>query len=123
MAFLYHIRPDGSQLECWELDADPLLLGRGDSADAYVDDDALSRSHFLITREAGAHHLLDLNSSNGTWVNDKRIHAHRLHPGDVIAAGESLFFFSDVASSTLVIPGVLPLMKPRPVPQPLPSAV
>lgn len=123
MANLYHIRPDGSQVECWELGANPLLLGRGDSADAYVEDDALSRSHFLITREGSAFLLLDLNSSNGTWVNDKRIHAHKLLPGDIIAAGESLFFFSDVASSTLVIPGPLPLMKSPELPQPHQRAI
>ena len=118
MPFLYHIRSDGSPGECWELGADPIVLGRGERADARIEDDALSRSHFLITREGAGFHLVDLKSSNGTWINNKRTSAHKLHPGDIIMAGESWFYFSDVGVSTLVIPGILPLLTTAETTQP-----
>ena len=87
----------------------PLVVGRGETADAFVEDDSLSRSHFLIVREAESFLLIDLHSRNGTWVNDKKISAHKLQPNEVIRAGESAFFFSimPIASNAFSIPAAL----------------
>src|SRR5271166_4183535 len=61
MAFLYHIRAnDGTPTEFWPVGEKPLVVGRGDSVDAFVDDDSLSRSHFLVVREAGEYFVIDL---------------------------------------------------------------
>lgn len=93
-AFLYQIKSDGSNGEHWVIGDKPLVVGRGDCADACVDDDALSRSHFLIVREGLEFILVDLSSSNGTLVNGKRVSAHKLHAEETIRAGESAFCFS-----------------------------
>ena len=95
MAFLYRIKADGSEAERWELGDRPLVLGRGQLADACVTDSALSRSHFLIVRQGVDFFLVDLNSRNGTWLNGKRVSAHKLHPADIINAGGSVFCFAD----------------------------
>jgi pSer/pThr/pTyr-binding forkhead associated (FHA) protein len=107
MAFLYQIQADGTQVKHWELSAKPLVVGRGECADACVEDDALSQSHFLITSEGSGFCLIDLNSKNGTWVKDARVTAHKLHPNDVIFAGTSLFCFSDVPVTAFTIPGLV----------------
>jgi len=109
MAILYQIRVDGSQVQYWETGSKPLVVGRGDCVDALVEDDALSRSHFLISREGSDHILIDLNSSNGTWVNGAPVSAHKLGPNQLIHAGESLFYFSETPVTTFLIPGILPL--------------
>jgi pSer/pThr/pTyr-binding forkhead associated (FHA) protein len=111
MAILYQIRIDGAQVQHWETGAKPLVVGRGECADAFIEDDALSRSHFLIAREGADHILIDLNSSNGTWVNGARVSAHKLCSNELIQAGESLFYFSEMPVATLLIPDTLALIK------------
>ena len=106
MAILYQVRTDGSQVERWELTAKPFVLGRGECSDALVEDDALSQAHFLITKEAEGFLLIDLHSTNGTWGNGERVSAHKLRPKNVILAGGSLFYFSDVPTSTFLLPGI-----------------
>jgi pSer/pThr/pTyr-binding forkhead associated (FHA) protein len=100
MAFLYQIQADGAQGGCWTVGDKPLAVGRGDCADACIEDEALSRSHFLIVREGEEFFLIDLNSSNGTRVNDEPVSARKLSSNEIIMAGHSLFYFSCVPIST-----------------------
>jgi pSer/pThr/pTyr-binding forkhead associated (FHA) protein len=95
LAFLYCIKADGTPGERWTLDEKPLVVGRGETADAHVDDPAMSRGHFLIVREGNAFFLADLDSQNGTWVANKKMRGCKLSSGQVIRAGQSLFYFSD----------------------------
>ncbi len=95
VAFLYHVNSDGTAGEHWTVTDDPLVVGRGDTADAPVNDPSLSRGHFLLVREAKAFILVDLDSQNGTWVGDKRMRGCKLSSGQVIRAGQSLFYFSE----------------------------
>ena len=55
------------------------------------EDSALSRDHFLIEIQPPRCELRDLGSTNGTYVNDQRIERARLHSGDRISAGQSVF--------------------------------
>ncbi len=71
-----------------------MVVGRGETADAFVADNALSRGHFLIVREGGQFFVVDLDSQNGTSVNGKRKSGCKLSPDDVIEAGQSRFLFS-----------------------------
>jgi two-component system, cell cycle response regulator len=95
MAFLYQIGPDGSVEESWGVGEKPLVVGRGDSADIYIDDGALSRSHFLVVREGPGFFVVDLDSQNGTWIGRQRVSGRRLHSGEVIQAGQTRFCFSE----------------------------
>ena len=119
MAFLYQIRPDGAPIERWEVHLKPLVVGRGDCADAVVDDERLSRSHFLIVEEGAEYFLIDLNSSNGTWIDQVRVFAQKLPAPAAISAGGSVFYFSQTplpafmnAPATLVLPA-LPAVESR----------
>ena len=113
MAFLYQIRTDGLAVQHWALGQKPLVVGRGDHADASVEDDTLSSSHFLILSQGADFFAMDLRSSNGTLVKGNRIFSHKLQQGEVIQAGQSQFCFTDYPPSTFASLSVLASMKTR----------
>src|ERR1700716_1027449 len=55
------------------------------------EDSALSRDHFLIEINPPRCEIRDLGSTNGTFVNERRVERARLRSGDRIAAGQSIF--------------------------------
>jgi pSer/pThr/pTyr-binding forkhead associated (FHA) protein len=55
------------------------------------EDSALSRDHFLVEVNPPRCELRDLGSTNGTFVNDRKVDRVRLNPGDQISAGQSIF--------------------------------
>jgi pSer/pThr/pTyr-binding forkhead associated (FHA) protein len=94
MATLCLLREDGALAQHWEVTERALAVGRGETVDVQINDQALSRRHFLIAREGQEYVVQDLSSRNGTWVRGCRALAARLHDGDWIMAGRSLFRFS-----------------------------
>jgi len=68
-------------------------IGRAPTNDVPVLDTAVSGEHCRIRPEGGAFVLHDLKSTNGTFVNEKRIERHRLSEGDVIRVGETQLQF------------------------------
>jgi len=72
----------------------PLHIGRTDKADhSFPDDKQMSSLHFVIeTTEKGCR-LLDLHSSNGTFLNGARVKEAILANGDEIRAGNTVFVF------------------------------
>ena len=64
-------------------------IGRDPDANTLaVNDPALSAKHLKIVPEDGRYYVVDLGSTNGTFVGAERIEARRLRPGDVIRAGQ-----------------------------------
>jgi pSer/pThr/pTyr-binding forkhead associated (FHA) protein len=69
----------------------PLTLGRGAQCDVLVRHDTVSRRHAEIRREGGACYVSDLGSSNGTWIDGRRVDApQRIRRGDQILLGGCL---------------------------------
>ena len=68
-----------------------ILIGRSDEANIRIGyDDFCSRRHALVYWEGNACFVEDLNSTNGTFINDKRIHGKvELHNKDIIGLGET----------------------------------
>ncbi|MDX1692068.1 MAG: FHA domain-containing protein, partial [Acidimicrobiia bacterium] len=68
------------------------VVGRSAAADVHLPDDDVSRQHALVWREAGAVWLVDLGSSNGTYVNGERVvDVIDLLDGDRLAFGAATF--------------------------------
>ena len=66
------------------------LIGRTPSLEVQLQDDGVSRRHARIIRDAdGSAKLVDLDSTNGTYINGRRIHAEGLREGDRIRIGQS----------------------------------
>ncbi len=95
MASLSLLNENGAIAQRWEIGDQPAAVGRGEGADVTVHDDTLSRRHFLIWRKGASFLIKDLNSQNGTWVDGQRVHGTTLQHNVCIAAGRTLFMFSD----------------------------
>ena len=65
-----------------------VLIGRSDFSDILLTDRFISSQHALIMWEDDAVILVDLNSSNGTYVNSRRIKTQILRNNDVIQLGD-----------------------------------
>jgi len=63
-------------------------LGRGSDCEIQLDDQHASRRHAIIHFRDGGFEIEDLNSSNGTFVNNKQISAGPIADGDLIQIGD-----------------------------------
>lgn len=63
-------------------------LGRSKANDLVLDDVSVSSQHCRIRPEDDGFVLLDLKSTNGTFVNERRVTSQKLAEGDVIRVGE-----------------------------------
>jgi phosphoserine phosphatase RsbU/P len=72
------------------LDA-PFLVGRGPFNHVVLDDARISRHHAKISPEPAGCVVYDLDSANGTFVNDAPTKRHLLAPGDLVRFGPFRF--------------------------------
>ena len=68
-------------------------IGRAPSCDIVLDDRNVSRRHAEIRRRGPVVVLIDLDSTNGTIVNGRRVREHPLADGDRITLGNSRLTF------------------------------
>ncbi len=65
-------------------------VGRGSAAGLILDADSVSRKHARIERFGGGHKIVDMGSTNGTYVNGVRVKEQILKDGDRIGIGKAL---------------------------------
>lgn len=80
-------------------------LGRHPANDLRLIDREVSKEHAVIERVNGAYVLRDLDSSNGTFVNGRRVRELRLRDGDEIALGNTRLTFHS-GEGGMTSPGV-----------------
>ncbi len=82
----------------------PITLGRDKAASVVIDDTECSRVHCAIRYWDDCFVIRDMNSSNGTLVNGKKIDVAKLSPGDIVRIGntELTAAAEDHADSTVV---------------------
>ena len=68
-------------------------IGRGSAATIRVTDNGISREHAQITVRGPIAVIRDLNSTNGTLVNGRRVSEMTLRHGDVIRLGRSVLVY------------------------------
>ena len=71
-----------------------MTIGRAEENDVIIDNLAVSGYHARIDRAGDTYILTDLQSTNGTFVNDKKVVSHRLRHKDKIIIGKHLLFFA-----------------------------
>ena len=71
-----------------------MVLGRDDSCDISLDSRFVSRYQNLFMETPDGWVLIDLSSTNGCFVNGRRVREHRLRDGDLIAVGHHQLRFS-----------------------------
>lgn len=69
------------------LTAGTVSIGRANNNDIRIKNTTVSSHHAKIVTFYNASYIEDLNSTNGTYVNGKRIKKHTLSTGDVISVG------------------------------------
>src|SRR4029434_952096 len=73
-----------------------LVIGRSEESDVFLPDTLLSRRHAEIEQRMDGCYLIDLGSTNGTFLNRARVVGEqRLRHGDIIAVGDSKLVFSE----------------------------
>jgi pSer/pThr/pTyr-binding forkhead associated (FHA) protein len=77
-------------------DKDVLTVGRKEDNDIVIDNPAISSHHCRLAHQGGTYFVEDLDSTNGTFVNQKRIKKSGLHHNDAVGvAKHSLIFLED----------------------------
>jgi diguanylate cyclase (GGDEF)-like protein len=67
-----------------------VMIGRGSTSAVLLDSDSVSRQHARVEWTGSHHKLVDLNSTNGTYVNEAKIDDHVLADGDRVQVGKAL---------------------------------
>jgi len=76
------------------LDGPIAVLGRSRECDCVLSDPNVSRRHAELRRgSTGDWQIVDLGSTNGIKVNDRRVDRSRLAPGDEVTLGTTRFTF------------------------------
>jgi len=75
------------------LDKEGVTIGRNEDNTIMVDNLAVSGYHARIDLAGKDHILTDLQSTNGTFVNDKKVVSHKLSHGDNIIVGKHVMLF------------------------------
>ncbi len=108
-ATIREIRPDHSSRSI-AFDGRPLTIGRAPDNGIVLRDGRASRHHARIDARRGSLVLSDLGSTNGSYVNDRRVESIALGEGDRIRVG----------TTTLLVEAIAP-GSPRPTADPAPS--
>ena len=95
-----------------ELERPRMVLGRDRTCDISLESRYVSRFQNLFMETENGWWLLDLNSTNGSYINGRRVKEHRLQDGDVIAVGRHQLRFigpgsehsADTEAATLIQP-------------------
>jgi hypothetical protein len=76
-----------------------LVAGRGPSCSLHIPDPTVSKLHAHVLRDGGGHVVVDLGSTNGTYVNGVQVRSKGLAEGDHLRFGTVAFRFRANASS------------------------
>jgi pSer/pThr/pTyr-binding forkhead associated (FHA) protein len=69
-----------------------VVIGRESGDIVFSDDEFMSRAHTALRNDAGRAYLVDLNSSNGTYLRIRK--ERKLSPGDFLRMGDQLLRFT-----------------------------
>jgi pSer/pThr/pTyr-binding forkhead associated (FHA) protein/photosystem II stability/assembly factor-like uncharacterized protein len=80
-----------------------LTIGRDAAADIVLDNSTVSRIHARLRVTGGRCLVLDNNSANGTFINDRRLGGewYPLNPGDMLSAGSVRFYLTGTQPARL----------------------
>jgi len=76
----------------------PIIIGRGEGSTLLLNDSSVSLNHAKITLRLGKVYIKDLGSTNGVFINDKKIStskAKNITAGDEIKIGLNIFYLEE----------------------------
>jgi hypothetical protein len=113
---------DGKTVVERELKPGRLVIGRTADNDIQIDSKFISRHHCQIVTQPDSCLIEDLNSTNGIFVQSKRVRRHNLNDGDVVQVGQHEIMYIDERSPRVrhssdpadsgVVAGIVENLKP-----------
>jgi len=86
--------PNSTQLgKRFSLANGPVRIGRGVENDVILFSDSVSRRHAHVEKREVAYRVVDMHSTNGTYVNDELVEEQQLRRGDQIKIGDTILKF------------------------------
>ena len=116
--------------EVFPLEADEIIIGRGEENEIVLNIAEVSRTHAVLTKAEEGYMIKDLGSTNGTYVDKKKVGGkYLLKPGDTVMLGDAIYmtYQADVdPEETLIAPRPEEIQSPdvtavTPKPAPVPS--
>ena len=97
--------PDDTQV-AHDLTEEKITVGRLADNSLQIDDGSVSSHHAELIAEDGKYRLVDLGSTNGTFVNDEQVTDVILQPGDSVRFGRipALFTAAEEAGNSQPLP-------------------
>jgi len=95
---------------------DGITVGRSKGCSVVIDDNKISREHAAVRMENGNWWVYDLQSSNGTRVNDNDVSAYELSEGDVIEVGGLKFVFEQEGEANVFPSTLMSVETDNPIP-------
>ena len=92
-AYLEYFPEQGGPVKRVEITKNSFVIGRSQTADLTIYSQKVSKDHALIAQDSGRYLVRDLCSTNGTFVNGKRIDEVALVDGDIIHVAHWEFCF------------------------------
>lgn len=102
------IKGEGAPPAEWDLKSGTVTIGRKPDNDLCLEDPTVSGHHAKIVTYFQSSYIEDLGSTNGTFVNGRRVRMHTLHSGDIVTVGKYELSF-DLAGK-----GAAPAVEPAP---------
>lgn len=87
----------------FRLRAERVQIGRDPGNDVVLDEPDISLEHARIVRGGGEWRVVDLRSTNGVFINGKRVQQGALQYGDHVAFGPASFIFAPRDMSSEVV--------------------
>jgi hypothetical protein len=134
MSFKLSVRQGPRPNLVFELDADSYTIGREAGNEIVIEDPQVSRRHATLTQQGTTYVLEDIGSTNGTYVNGKRVTAPvLLSNGDMIGLADTVVLdvqaplttsqdATVVSDAAYYAPPTQPAFTPPPVQQPVQAA-
>jgi general secretion pathway protein A len=90
------IRENNQIISDFELPAGRTIIGRDNGNDLTIPSKVISRHHAQIVTDLQQSMLEDLNSTNGIYVDSKRVRHHQLNDGDIITIGRHKILYRNL---------------------------
>lgn len=78
----------GEEIGTFDITPTPIIVGRDPRSDVVINSETISKSHLKITPQEDQFLLVDLGSTNGTYVNKEKITETLVTPDDMVQLGK-----------------------------------